>query len=100
MSATTSSESALSAAWSDLRRRGRTALIPYLTARYFGLKAFGRIYGSIFVLFYTGVALGPLAMGWVYDTYGAYTIGLLFEIPILAFGVLLVVLLGRPPQFK
>ena len=32
MSATTSSESALSAAWSELRRRGRTALIPYLTA--------------------------------------------------------------------
>jgi tryptophan synthase alpha chain len=32
LSATTSSESALSAAWSDLRRRGRTALIPYLTA--------------------------------------------------------------------
>ncbi len=32
MSATTSSESVLEAAWSGLRRQGRTALIPYLTA--------------------------------------------------------------------
>ena len=32
MSATTSSESALQAAWADLRLRGRTALVPYLTA--------------------------------------------------------------------
>lgn len=39
MSATTSSESALSAAWSELRRRGRTALIPYLTAGHPSLEA-------------------------------------------------------------
>jgi tryptophan synthase alpha chain len=32
LSATTSSESVLEAAWSGLRRQGRTALIPYLTA--------------------------------------------------------------------
>jgi tryptophan synthase alpha chain len=32
LSATTSSESTLARAWADLRRRGRTALIPYLTA--------------------------------------------------------------------
>ena len=32
MSATTSSESTLAAAWAELRRRGRTALIPYFTA--------------------------------------------------------------------
>ncbi|MGE0354033.1 MAG: tryptophan synthase subunit alpha [Gemmatimonadales bacterium] len=34
LSATTSSESRLAAAWSDWRRRGRKALIPYLTAGY------------------------------------------------------------------
>jgi tryptophan synthase alpha chain len=32
LSATTLSESALAAAWASLRKRGRTALIPYLTA--------------------------------------------------------------------
>lgn len=32
--ATTSSDSSLTAAWADLRRRKRTALIPYLTAGY------------------------------------------------------------------
>lgn len=34
MSATTSSESVLELAWTGLRRQGRTALIPYLTAGY------------------------------------------------------------------
>ncbi|HWB43637.1 MAG TPA: tryptophan synthase subunit alpha, partial [Gemmatimonadales bacterium] len=39
MSATTSSDSTLAAAWSELRRRGRTALIPYLTAGHPALEA-------------------------------------------------------------
>ena len=34
LSATTSSESALDTAWSSLRQRGRTALVPYFTAGY------------------------------------------------------------------
>jgi tryptophan synthase alpha chain len=39
LSATTSSDSTLAAAWSELRRRGRTALIPYLTAGHPSLEA-------------------------------------------------------------
>lgn len=74
-------------------------LVPYLTARYFGLKAYGKIYGSVFVLFYAGVGVGPLFLGWMYDRNGDYVAALLVAIPVLAAGAALIASLGRPPRF-
>jgi tryptophan synthase alpha chain len=67
LSATTSSESALAAAWADLRRRRRTALIPYLTAgfpsRAASLEALRRA-AEVSDLLEVGVAFSdPLADG-------------------------------------
>lgn len=47
-------------------------LIPFLTARYFGLRAFGKIYSSAFAAFALAGALGPLIMGAGFDKTGSY----------------------------
>jgi nitrate/nitrite transporter NarK len=47
-------------------------LIPYLTARYFGLRAFGKIYSLVFAAFALAGALGPLILGAAFDKTGSY----------------------------
>jgi MFS family permease len=47
-------------------------LIAYLTSRYFGLRAFGKVYSSIFAAFGLASALGPLLMGARFDRTGSY----------------------------
>jgi predicted MFS family arabinose efflux permease len=48
-------------------------LIGYLTSRYFGLLAFGQIYGFLYIIFLLGIALGPYAFGVGRDLFGTYT---------------------------
>ncbi|MFT5132938.1 MAG: MFS family permease [Gammaproteobacteria bacterium] len=50
-----------------------TDIISYMTSRYFGLRAFGKIYGFFFSFFYVGTGLGPLALGIAYEMNGSYT---------------------------
>jgi cyanate permease len=47
-------------------------LIAYLTSRFFGLRAFGKVYSSIFAAFGSAGALGPLLMGAGFDRTGSY----------------------------
>jgi cyanate permease len=47
-------------------------LIAYLVSRYFGLRAFGRVYSSAFAAFALAGALGPLVMGASFDRTGSY----------------------------
>lgn len=58
-------------------------LIGYLQSRYFGLRAFGQIYGYLFAAFSMGAGLGPLLMGWGFDTSGSYQPALIFFLVIL-----------------
>jgi MFS family permease len=51
-------------------------LIAYLIGRYFGLRAFGRIYSSAFAAFALAGALGPLIMGASFDRTGSYRLAL------------------------
>jgi MFS family permease len=46
--------------------------IAYLTSRYFGLRAFGKVYSSLFACFALAGALGPLIMGAGFDRTGSY----------------------------
>lgn len=48
-------------------------LIGYLTSRYFGLRAFGQIYGCLYTIFVLAAATGPFAFGWGRDVFGSYT---------------------------
>lgn len=66
----------------------------YLTSRYFGLRAFGVIYGVIFGAFAIGGGLGAYLMGAAFDATGSYALPLvLFSITALA-GTGFMLLLG------
>ena len=47
-------------------------IIAYLISRYFGLRAFGEIYGYAFSAFTLGGVIGPLLMGIGFDSTGSY----------------------------
>jgi MFS family permease len=47
-------------------------IIAYLTSRYFGLRAFGEIYGYAFASYTVAGALGPWLMGLGFDHSGSY----------------------------
>jgi MFS family permease len=49
-------------------------IIPYMVSRYFGLRAFGQLYSYAFAIYTLGGMLGPLAMGFGYDTIGSYSL--------------------------
>ncbi|MEW6297507.1 MAG: MFS transporter [Thermodesulfobacteriota bacterium] len=49
-------------------------IIAYLISRYFGLRAFGEIYGYAFASFTLGGVVGPLLMGIGFDSTGSYTV--------------------------
>ncbi|MCB1625339.1 MAG: hypothetical protein KDI32_12180 [Pseudomonadales bacterium] len=73
-------------------------LLPFFTARYFGIKAYGKLYGWMFVAFYAGVGFGPPFLGYMYDQHGGYAEGLTYIVPVLALGAFAVLTLGRSPQ--
>jgi MFS family permease len=75
-------------------------LVAYLTSRYCGMKAYGKIYGCQTTAFYLGAALGPIAVGMAYDRFGSYTEVLYTAAGILVFGALVVGSLGQPPDFS
>jgi predicted MFS family arabinose efflux permease len=47
-------------------------LMSFLAGRYFGLRAFGKIYGLMFGIFALGTGLGPYLMGLSYDAWHSY----------------------------
>jgi MFS family permease len=69
-------------------------LIAYLVSRYFGLRAFGKVYSSAFAAFALAGALGPLIMGAGFDLTGSYRwpLGAFFVAALI--GVALIARLG------
>ena len=49
-----------------------TDLMPYVVSRYFGLRAFGEIYGGVVVAWGMGGVIGPFLMGMGFDSTGSY----------------------------
>lgn len=47
-------------------------LIGYLQSRYFGLRAFGQVYGYLFAVFTVGSGVGPFVMAATFDASGSY----------------------------
>ena len=45
-----------------------------MVSRYFGLRAYGEIYGCMFAIFTVGTGLGPVLMGFSFDATGSYTV--------------------------
>jgi MFS family permease len=49
-------------------------LLAYYVSRFFGLRAFGQIYGLIFAGFVVGIAAGPLTTARLFDALGDYRV--------------------------
>jgi MFS family permease len=52
-------------------------ILPYAISRYFGLRAFGEIYGYTFSAVTLGAAAGPLMMGVSFEATGSYSLALI-----------------------
>jgi cyanate permease len=70
-------------------------LIGYLTSRYFGMRAFGRIYGLLYGLYLIGAGLSAALYGSIYDATGSYTPTLYFAALTVLFSGLLFLALPR-----
>jgi MFS family permease len=53
-----------------------SAVIAYFLTRFFGIRAFGEVYGMLWAIAAIVSGLGPPLMGWVYDKTGSYQWGL------------------------
>jgi MFS family permease len=74
-------------------------LMGYLVSRYFGLKAFGAIFGWIFGALMVGSAIGPFLLGVSYDATGSYSASLLWSVAGLLVTTVMLAILPRFPQF-
>lgn len=63
---------ALAAAIFGLTLGSEVDVIAYLSAKHFGLKNFGALYGAVVMALSLGTAFGPLGAGMIYDAYGSY----------------------------
>ena len=72
-------------------------LIAYLTARYFGMRNYGFLYGLLYSMFCIGGAIGPVVVGRLFDSYGSYGVALWVMALFLVFGALT---LASLPPFK
>jgi len=72
-------------------------LIGYLVARYFGIHAYGRIYGRQYSAFLIATGMSPVILGAVRDVTGSYT-GSLYTAA--AFMCLSVILFAKLPKFE
>ena len=51
---------------------GEAAITPYLLTRYFGLRAFSRLYGLTWMFYAAAGATGPVILGRAFDMTGSY----------------------------
>jgi MFS family permease len=72
-------------------------LLGYLVSRYFGLRAFGELYGYLYAVFVIGSAIGPYVMGVTFDITHTYDVALLGFGAALVAAALLILRLGAYP---
>lgn len=75
-------------------------LFAYLTSRFFGLRHYGAVYGGQYVFFSIGAGAAPFAFGRAFDHYGSYDHILLVVASMSIVGALLMLTLGRYPDFS
>lgn len=71
-------------------------LIGYLTARYFGMASYGRLYGLLYGTFVLGAGVSPVVIAWLQETSGNYESALFVS---AGFVVLAAVLFLNAPPF-
>lgn len=73
-------------------------LIGYFTARYFGLRNYGVIYGFQYSAFSLGCAISPILAGRIWDRTGSYDVALIGASGLLVAAVLISVSLPKFPD--
>lgn len=76
-----------------------TDLVAFMSARYFGLKHYGRIYGVQYAVFGFASGIAPALFGSVYDRTGSYDAILVIAAIAFGVGALLMLTMGRYPVF-
>lgn len=71
----------------------------YLAARYFGMRSFGTLFGTINGLLLFGNGVAPVAANYVYDVTDSYHLVLMAISPACVLAAVLFALLGRYPDF-
>jgi MFS family permease len=74
-------------------------LISYFVARYFGLAAYGSIYGWLYAVFMIGTSIGPLIAGAAFDRAGNYDAAVTILGTSLALAAVATLLLGPFPSW-
>jgi MFS family permease len=75
---------------------GVMPLYAVLIREYFGARIMGTAFGAVTMVSSVGMALGPLAGGWLYDNYASY-IGMYLGAGVAGLGAVLIALAFRPP---
>jgi MFS family permease len=88
---------AIAAAIFGLTLGSEVDVLAYLSAKYFGLKNFGALYGAVVMALSLGVAFGPLAAGAVFDQYGSYGPFLLLTAALMGISAIALFSLGSTP---
>ncbi len=76
-----------------------TDLVAYLTARYFGLAHYGRLYGLQYAVFGFASGISPFLFGKVFDVTGSYRPILYVAAVLFVVGAVSLLSLGRYPRF-
>jgi predicted MFS family arabinose efflux permease len=71
----------------------------YMVARYFGLRSYAAIYGSLYGFFAMGAGFGPAVFGYVFARQGTYDPVLAIGAGLTLAGSALLLLLGKYPTF-
>lgn len=75
-------------------------VVAYLTARYFGLRAYTSIYGILYVFFATGAGFAPMVFGMIRDRQGDFSLALTLSAIILPLGSAMFLALGPYPRAR
>jgi MFS family permease len=72
-------------------------LMGFFVSRYFGLKAYGKIYGTMFGIFAGATGVGPFISGYSYDRWHSYLPAYALYVVVLAIACVIFLPLGEYP---
>ena len=72
-------------------------LVGYMTARWFGMRSYGRLYGFLYAAALAGAAISPVVYGDVYDATRSYVGAISLASAMLFAGALLFLTMPDPP---
>lgn len=75
-------------------------IVAFLAAKYFGLLAYGKIYGLLYIALFIGAAFAPPVFGLVFDSRGSYHQVLLFCVVVIPIAACSLLALGAYPDFE